>query len=399
MKNPKIKFSVILCSVILLILSCEKKQMTPMMELIKIGQDLELNSSIKYSFSINTKRSYADNSPTRKGIMSFLENKSDTSIGMNFRIQEKNFEIIYDGNYLFTLMKRDSIAMKKPLNNYKEGHCTIYPELEMSYRAINLFLTDPNIKNEINSLTKNDTLINSELCTKYSFIANEKFLSTHKNYFKNDVNVELIIQRKNSLPLYYSQKIELKSGNQIHTNFSEIFFSQYSFNNNFSSSFFTPASIPSYYNWTKLKFLNKTLPKDTPAPQWTLPKIEGDSISLKNLEGKYVLLDFWFIGCGACIQSIPMLNELQSNFSNDQLTVIGINCFTNDLSKIKSYCANQGMKYQNVWMGDVISQAYGINAAPIYYLINPEGNIVYTQFGHDEELLENVESIVNKNTP
>lgn len=369
------------------------------MELIEIGQEMEKHSIIKYSYEINGQTSYSGKSRTEKGTIYFLENKSDTTIGTKFRIQLKNYDCIYDGNFVYTLVKMDSAAIKTPLNDYRDGHCTTYPALELSYRAINLFLTDPHIENEIDFLTKTDTLINSELCTKYSFVANERFLSTHKNYSKNDVKIDLIIQRANSLPIYYSQTKKFESGNQIYTNFSEVVFSKYSYEDNYPTSFFESESIPSYYDWTKLKFMNKTLPINTPAPLWTLPSIDGDSISLNSLKGQYVLLDFWFIGCGACIQSIPMLNELQNKFSNDRLSVIGVNCLSDDLSKINDYCANQGMNYLNAWMGDRISQSYNINAAPIYYLINPDGNIVYTQFGHNKQLLKIVESIINENTP
>ncbi len=41
---------------------------------------------------------------------------------------------------------------------------------------------------------------------------------------------------------------------------------------------------------------------------------------------------------------------------------------------------------EEVWNGDCITETYKINAAPIFYLINPEGNIAYTQYGHDTKL-------------
>ena len=53
------------------------------------------------------------------------------------------------------------------------------------------------------------------------------------------------------------------------------------------------------------------------------------------------------------------------------------------------------MKYTNVWNGDLISKQYNVNAAPIFYLINKEGNIVYRQIGHDEsKLKQNIEEVI-----
>ncbi len=389
-------------SLLFLHLSCSQKKKSPLEELIEIGHAMSKHSAIKYSYEINSETSYSGQNPTQKGIIYFKKNDADTIIGMKYKsitqFTGQNIEIIYDGNYLYTLMKTDSIATKRPLNYFSDGHCTTYPELELSYCAINLFLTDPNIKNEIDSLVSIDTLINNEPCTKYSFIANEKFLSTHKNYSKHNKKVVLIVNRSNLLPVFYSEERSFKSGNLNITDFSEVKFSKYSFDDNYPTSFFELEGIPSYYNWTKFGYLNQTLPINTLAPKWTLPNITGDSISLSDYKGKYLLLDFWFISCGACIQSIPMLNELQNKFNNIQLSVLGINCLSNDVEKIKSYCANLNMNYPNVWNGDSISEAYGINAAPIFYLISPDGHIVYTQFGHDKKMIEKVESII-KNTP
>lgn len=353
MKKETTQLSIIISLLLLMNLSCTSKQKSPMEELIKIGQELGKYSNLNYSYNINSENSYSGQFPTRKGIIYFKKNNSDTIIGMKYRYTIKFdgviYENIYDGNYIYTLRKMDSLIFKKPLNDFYDGHCTTYPQLELSYCAIKLFLNDPNIRNEIDSLVKIDTLISSEPCTKYSFVANEKFLSTHKNFSKHNKRVELIVNRSSLLPVYYSQKRNFKSGNRTITDFSEVKFSRYSVDNKYHDSFFGVESIPTYYNLTKFKDLNNTLPINTPAPEWTLPSITDDSISLNNLKGQYVLLDFWFIGCGPCIQSIPMLNELQNKFSNDRLSVIGVNCLTDDVEKIKSFCANQDMNYPIVW--------------------------------------------------
>ena len=45
------------------------------------------------------------------------------------------------------------------------------------------------------------------------------------------------------------------------------------------------------------------------------------------------------------------------------------------------------MNYQNVRDGDAITGAYRIKGAPMFYLIDKEGKIVYTQVGHDRKNL------------
>ncbi|MDB4335129.1 TlpA family protein disulfide reductase, partial [bacterium] len=143
-------------------------------------------------------------------------------------------------------------------------------------------------------------------------------------------------------------------------------------------------NIPDYFDWNKMKSMSKTLPKNERAPVWTLPDLEGDSLKLKDLLGKYVLLDFWFIGCGPCNLSIPTLNQIHNKYIDKNLVVIGINCHSKDVIKVKEYCQNRAMEYKNLWKGETIKDSYKINAAPIFYLIDKEGDIVYSQIGHDD---------------
>ncbi len=60
------------------------------------------------------------------------------------------------------------------------------------------------------------------------------------------------------------------------------------------------------------------------------------------------------------------------------------------------FCSDRGMDYSNVRNGSLISKIYRVNAAPIYYLLDKQGKIVYSQIGHDsEKLIKNVEQYLN----
>ncbi len=390
-------------AVLLIYTSCTHKSESPIQELKHIGQEMQRKSFVEYSYKINRYTSYSGEWPTIQGTISFKENRSDTIIGMKFRslekIEDQFFEEIYDGKYVYDLIKADSSVLKAPLIHFKNGHGTEYPNLELSYCAIKLFLTNPKLESEIDSLIRHDTIVNSQSCISYSFVANQKFVSTHKQFSKHNKHVELIFSKESLLPVYYSQKMNFKSGSNTASTLEEAKFGSYSFNNKYPASSFESESIPAYYDWTSKKYMNNTLALNSPAPDWTLPSTTGDSISLKDFRGKYVLLDFWFIGCGGCLQSIPDLNSLQLKLDKKTLSVLGINCLSNDITKIKSYCTNQNMHYPNAWNGDCISESYKINAAPIFYLINPQGKIVYAQYGHDSNLKETVEKIIKENPP
>lgn len=132
--------------------SCNQSPTSPVEELKLIGIEMQKHAHVKYSYILDTYRSYSGQSPTREGVMYFKEDKSDTIIGMKFRVKEREYESFYDGKFNYTMMKADSSIFKKPLVDFHKNGGTVYPTLELSYCAVKLFLFNPNIENEIDSL-------------------------------------------------------------------------------------------------------------------------------------------------------------------------------------------------------------------------------------------------------
>jgi peroxiredoxin len=60
------------------------------------------------------------------------------------------------------------------------------------------------------------------------------------------------------------------------------------------------------------------------APGFEVQDLDGHKISLAQQQGKIVILEFWSVSCRACQMSIPELNELQKEYQDKGLTVIGI---------------------------------------------------------------------------
>ncbi|SIO53635.1 Alkyl hydroperoxide reductase subunit AhpC (peroxiredoxin) [Chitinophaga niabensis] len=61
-----------------------------------------------------------------------------------------------------------------------------------------------------------------------------------------------------------------------------------------------------------------------PMPDFTLDSIENfktNKVSLQDLKGQWLILDFWFLGCPSCISSFPKMNEIQNKLS-DKLQIV-----------------------------------------------------------------------------
>jgi peroxiredoxin len=57
-------------------------------------------------------------------------------------------------------------------------------------------------------------------------------------------------------------------------------------------------------------------------PDFTVKTIKGESISLAELNGKVVVINFWFTSCAPCIAEMPALNKLVEEFKDSDVVFI-----------------------------------------------------------------------------
>ncbi len=106
----------------------------------------------------------------------------------------------------------------------------------------------------------------------------------------------------------------------------------------------------------------------------------AEPISLADLEGKVVLLDFWTYGCINCIHIIPDLKRLEAEFA-DELVVIGVHSakFVNEAEtdNIRDVVLRYGLEHPVVNDRDFeIWRTWGANAWPTTAVVDPAGNVV-----------------------
>jgi peroxiredoxin len=111
------------------------------------------------------------------------------------------------------------------------------------------------------------------------------------------------------------------------------------------------------------------------APGFTLPDVNGHPVSLADLRGKVVVLDFWATWCPPCKREIPDFIELQSQYGSKGLQVIGIGL--DEPEKLKAFALSNGMNYSVLMGTDDIAMKYGgISGIPTTFIIDKSGRIV-----------------------
>jgi thiol-disulfide isomerase/thioredoxin len=104
--------------------------------------------------------------------------------------------------------------------------------------------------------------------------------------------------------------------------------------------------------------------------------VNGNLHHLSEFKGKYILLDFWSIGCGPCIASLPEMEEIIELYKG-RMEVVGISIDPENLWK--SFVKEKQMK-GNQWnelrKGNTgLTVVYKVDGYPCYVMISPDGKV------------------------
>ena len=112
-----------------------------------------------------------------------------------------------------------------------------------------------------------------------------------------------------------------------------------------------------------------------PAPDFTLPQLDGHDLRLSSYRGKVVLLDFWATWCDPCREEIPHFVDLQNKYADAGLQVIGVS-MDDSADPVRPFYQEFHMNYPVV-MGTAKTGAMfgGVMGLPITFLIRRDGKI------------------------
>ena len=129
-------------------------------------------------------------------------------------------------------------------------------------------------------------------------------------------------------------------------------------------------------------------PGSTPAPDFTLATTTGELVSMSDLRGKVILLNFWGTWCGPCRMELPDFVKLYDKYNKDGLEIVGITIRRGESIKdVAKFQDQWGLNYLllNDINGNEVSEvtmAYSqdigqmINGIPTTLVIDREGFIV-----------------------
>ncbi|MBU3160736.1 TlpA family protein disulfide reductase [Clostridium frigoris] len=126
--------------------------------------------------------------------------------------------------------------------------------------------------------------------------------------------------------------------------------------------------------------INPTVIK-TKAPNFKLSDFNNKELSLSDLKGKKVFLNFWATWCRPCKEEMPEIQKLYEETKNSDLVIIAIE-IGEPLSTVKSFIASNKYSFKVLLdLDQSVSAKYNIASIPTSYFIDVDGNIISKRMG------------------
>ena len=118
------------------------------------------------------------------------------------------------------------------------------------------------------------------------------------------------------------------------------------------------------------------------APDFTLMSRAGEQVSLADLRGQVVMINFWATWCGPCRREMPHLEALHQRYSDLGFTLLGINVEDNT-SGVDKFLKETPITFDVLYdPANEVSAMYDVIAMPSTVMVDREGNLRYMHHGY-----------------
>jgi peroxiredoxin/outer membrane protein assembly factor BamD (BamD/ComL family) len=111
------------------------------------------------------------------------------------------------------------------------------------------------------------------------------------------------------------------------------------------------------------------------APPFAITTTDGQRVSMDDLTGKVVLLDFWATWCAPCREALPHMREIAKKFQGQPLVVLSVS-LDSDEQKWKEFIVKNEMtwpQYRDGGFTGQIAKMFGVEAIPHTFTIDADG--------------------------
>ena len=357
-----------------------------------------------YEVEYKVKYMSSNDTLTRRLTCDFKKLPDDTIFKKAFALTEKiieykeTFQDLYTGNEFVHLLNDTATIMS----------CNLWADEIIATRHNYTFYT-PLTDENCYPVPSEEKMADSN----YSFSLSETRLDGKPCYLldilgpedKNDYlgirsiryEMNLWIDKEEYLPRQYSVALDIVEQQDTMYQYDE--FKLLSFEPKVDESKLTIAAIPDsmvlkdYAPEPEIE----PLADGTPAPEWALPSLTGDTVRMADLKGKVVLVDFFYKSCAPCCAALPALQRIHEKYKDRGFVMIGIDPYDGPAKdEMSKFLTKRGVTYTVLFSDRALPETYRVRGYPTLYLIDREGKIVKTQFGYSSTMEEELEKQIQK---
>jgi peroxiredoxin len=119
------------------------------------------------------------------------------------------------------------------------------------------------------------------------------------------------------------------------------------------------------------------------APAVKFTTIQQQQISLEQLRGHMVMVNFWATTCSGCVAEMPQLIQTWQQYHDQGFEVVAIAMQYDDIQQIKNFTAERHLPFWVVHDEDgTLSQAFGgVTLTPTAFIVDPQGHVMSKTIG------------------
>lgn len=113
------------------------------------------------------------------------------------------------------------------------------------------------------------------------------------------------------------------------------------------------------------------------APDFQLEDTKGNKVSLSDLRGKVVMVNFWATWCPPCIEEMPSMEKLQEVMAGDDFVMLAINTEQNGRAVVPKFLEKTSYSFPILYdEKGLVQKLYGVYKFPESFIVGKDGNVV-----------------------
>jgi thiol-disulfide isomerase/thioredoxin len=307
---------------------------------------------------------------TRYMYVKEYNNPADTFIGSSFADFEQDdtsrMQWFYDGNSITYLDWDEKTISIDSFKNKSAPFRPIGPPFFNYTRSIIKYTLETQDSISINLKDFGDSI-------KFSLIIHDKAVEffgkqyyMDLTYYSPPSRYDIWINKSDNLPYQYRRNMSVNTNwrtcKNVKLNKNKI--------EDFRASEYIPSdfTIPTKGNQitAKIDLVGKG------APEWFLKDPDNNTIALKNLNSKVLMIQFSGIGCGPCHMSIPFLKQLVTEYKNMDFELLSIETWSKNIEGIKRYLTNNNLNYKFLMSADEVTKSYQVQSVPVFFILDKD---------------------------